>query len=409
VGRFCLEYEVAVNNELEKEIEISVPSSELDVLIDQEADKLRKKVEIKGFRKGRVPKPILKSKYHDAIKAQAIDTLVSSSYIKVLEEKKWRLASQIKLLNFEEGDTITFRLRFEVIPHFEVDNYRNVEVLRNEPVPDDVLLEQGLQELRERHAAIKEVSRPAVVDDIITMDLEIREKSTVKDKGADVKMRIGDRNLPDEINRALVGVQKSEHKEVKIGNTLYKICIKKVEEKEIPQIDDAFAKSLSYENTEQLKKKLTEDVKKFEEKRIEEEVKESLSKIILERIRFNVPRSLIQHEYERILQRSQLPDSDANKERFWHIAEKRVRFNLILEKIAEKENISVNDNEIQNAIASLGITLHNENRDDVTTYFRNILYREKTIDFIYKNAHISEKSRIISPKEAINDTSSIRH
>jgi FKBP-type peptidyl-prolyl cis-trans isomerase (trigger factor) len=51
-----LEYEVAVNNELEKEIEISVPSSELDVLIDQEADKLRKKVEIKGFRKGRVPK-----------------------------------------------------------------------------------------------------------------------------------------------------------------------------------------------------------------------------------------------------------------------------------------------------------------------------------------------------------------
>ncbi|KPJ72506.1 hypothetical protein AMJ52_06015, partial [candidate division TA06 bacterium DG_78] len=339
----------------------------------------------------------------------AIDTLVTNSYIKVLKEKKWRLASQIKLLNIEEGDTIKFRLQFEVIPHFEVDNYRNLEAFKSQPVPDDVLLEQGLQELRERHAAIKEVSRPAVVDDFITMDLEIRENSTVKDNQTDAKMRIGDRNLPDEINRALVGVQKSEHKEVKIGNTLYKIFIKKVEEKELPQIDTNFAKSLSYESVEQLKKKLTDDLKKIEEKRIEEEVKESLSKVILERIRFNVPTSLIQHEYERILQQSQLPDADANKERFWHIAEKRVRFNLILEKIAEKESITVDDDEIQNAIAGLGITLNDENRDDVTIYFRNILRREKTINFIYKNAKISEKSRIISPKEAINDTSTIRH
>jgi len=221
-----LEYEVAVDNELEKEIEISISSNELDVLIDQETDKLRKKAEIKGFRKGRGPKPLIKSKYGDAIKAQAIDTLVTNSYIKVLKEKKWRLASQIKLLNIEEGDTIKFRLQFEVIPHFEVDNYRNLEAFKSQPVPDDVLLEQGLQELRERHAAIKEVSRPAVVDDFITMDLEIRENSTVKDNQTDAKMRIGDRNLPDEINRALVGVQKSEHKEVKIGNTLYKIFIK---------------------------------------------------------------------------------------------------------------------------------------------------------------------------------------
>jgi trigger factor len=313
------------------------------------------------------------------------------------------------LLNIEEGDTIKFRLQFEVIPHFEVDNYRNLEAYKNQPVPDDMLLEQGLQELRERHAAIKEVSRPAVVDDFITLDLEIRENSTVKDNQTDGKMRIGDRNLPDEINRALVGVQKSEHKEVKIGNVLYKMFIKKIEEKELPQIDDNFAKSLKCESAEQLKKKLTEDLKKMEERRIEEEVKESLSKVILERIRFNVPTSLIQHEYERILQRSQLPDSDSNKERFWHIAEKRVRFNLILEKIAEKETINVDDDEIQNAIAGLGITLNDENRDDVTTYFRNMLRREKTIDFIYKNAKISEKSRIISPKEAINDTSTIRH
>ena len=309
-----MEYEVAVDNELEKEIEISVPSSELDILIDQEVDKFRKKVQINGFRKGRVPRSLVKTKYRDALKAQAIDNLVTKSYLKLLEEKKWRPASHVKLMNIEEGEKIKFRLHFEVIPDFDVDNYRNIEALKSEPIPDDLLLERGLEELRERHATIREVSRPAVVDDFVTMDLEIKENKIIKEKKSDVTMRIGNRNIPDEINRELVGIKKSENKEVKVGNLVYKIFIKKIEEKELPQVDDDFAKSLNYESVEQLKKKLTENSKKAEELRIEEELKESLSNILLERICFNVPKSLIQNEYEKILQRFQLPDSDVNKE-----------------------------------------------------------------------------------------------
>ena len=118
---------------------------------------------------------------------------------------------------------------------------------------------------------------------------------------------------------------------------------------------------------------------------------------------------MIQNEYEKILQRFQLPDSDANKERFWGGAEKRVRFNLILEKITEKENIKVDESEVLNVISNMGIKVNDENRKDVITYVGNLLNREKTMDFILKNAKISEKSRIISPKEANNDTSSIRH
>lgn len=404
-----MEYEVAVDNELEKEIEISVPSSELDILIDQEVDKFRKKVQINGFRKGRVPRSLVKTKYRDALKAQAIENLVTKSYLKLLEEKKWRPASHVKLMNIEEGEKIKFRLHFEVIPDFDVDNYRNLEALKSEPIPDDLLLERGLEELRERHATIREVARPAVVDDFVTMDLEIKENKIIKEKKSDVTMRIGNRNIPDEINRELVGIKKSENKEVKVGNLVYKIFIKKIEEKELPQVDDDFAKSLNYESVEQLKKKLTENSKKAEELRIEEELKESLSNILLERICFNVPKSLIQNEYEKILQRFQLPDSDANKERFWNGAEKRVRFNLILEKIVEKENIKVDESEVLNVISNMEIKVNDENRKDVITYVSNLLNREKTMDFILKNAKISEKSRIISPKEANNDTSSIRH
>jgi trigger factor len=404
-----LDYEIAVDNELEKEIEVSIPSSELDLLMDKEAEKLRKTVAIKGFRKGKVPKSLIKSKYRDAVKAQAVDTLVTKSYLDILKEKNWRPASHAKLLNIEEGDIIKFRLHFEVIPEFNVGNYRNLETFKSKPSPDDFLLEQGLNQLRERYAKINEVSRTAVVDDYVTMDLEVMEKDTVKNKQNNITIRIGDRSFPDEVNRVLVGVRKSEHKQAKVDNLVYKMFIKKIEEKEPPHIDDDFAKSLDYENVEDLKKKLMTHLKKSEEMRIEEELKESLSNILLERIHFNIPKSLIQNEYEKILQKSQLPDSDVNRERFWDIAEKRVRFNLILEKIAEKENIKVEDSEITNVVSTMGLKLNDENRSDVIIYIRSLLIRDKTLDFIYKNAEINKKGRIVSPKEAKNDTSSIRH
>ena len=404
-----MEYKLTVDNELEKEIEISVPASELESIMEQETSKLKKDLSLNGFRKGRVPKSLIKNKYRDTIKAQAIDSLATKSYLQILEEKKWHPASQAKLLNIEEGDNIKFRLQFEIVPEFEVNNYRNIEIFKNDPMPEDFFLEQGLNELRERFAKIKEVSRPGVVDDLVTMDLEVRERDVVKNKQTDIMTKVGDRNLPDEINRELVGAKKSENKEIKVGDLTYKMSVKKIEEKELPQIDDDFAKKLNFENTEQLKKKVMEDLKKAEEMRIEDELKESLSHVILERTKFSVPKSLVQNEYEKILQRAKLPDSDTNKERFSKIAEKRVRLNLILDKIAEKENIKSTEEEIMNVIAGMGIKLNDDNRFDVINYVTDILNREKTIDFLFKNAKIGEKSHIVSPKEAVHDTRSIRH
>lgn len=404
-----MQYELKVDKEVEKELEISVPATELDAFIDQEANKLQKKLTLRGFRKGKVPKNLIKTRYHDTLRAQAMDSLVTKSYLDIVQEQNWRPASRATLLNIEEGEQITFRLQFEVIPIFNVDNYIGLEIFSDEPLPDKVLLEQGIDELREQFATVKEVTRPAVVDDIVTMDLETKESDKVIDRQTDVKIRIGDRNYPDEVNRALVGVKKSNNKQIKVGNVLYKMVIKKVEEKNLPPLDDDFAKKQNYENLEDLKKKLMEDLKKIEERRIEGELKESLSNVILERIRFPVPKALIQNEYQKILQKSNLPDSDTTKERFWHIAEKRARFNLILDKIAETENIRVGEEEIMNLISAMNIKLNDENRDDIIHYMSNILSKEKTVDFLYKNAKISKKSRIISPKEAINDTRAIRH
>ncbi len=404
-----MEYEIIANDETEKEVNISIPSTELERFIDEEVGKMRKDLTLNGFRKGKVPKNIIRNRYLDTLKARAMNNLVAGSFLKILDEKKWRPASQAELINVEEGENIKLRLRFEIIPDFNIDNYMGLEIFKEEPLPDDFLFEQAINRLREQYATIKEVSRPSVVDDLVTLEIVIVENNTVKSKQDDIVVKIGDRSLPDEINRVLAGARKSEKKEVKIGNQIHKISIKKIEEKILPQIDADFAKTQNCENVEQLKKEIMTSAKKVEEKRIEGELKESLSNTILERMKFKVPKTLTQNEYQRMLQKSNLPDSEANKERFWDIAEKRVRLNLMLDKIAEKENIKVTEEEIMNVISIMGIKLNDENHDNVIGYIGNILSREKTIDFLFQKAQISEKKRIISPKEAINDTSSVRH
>jgi trigger factor len=403
-----LDFEVTKNGEIDKEIEIQIPLDELNRLIDEETEKLRKEVQIDGYRKGRVPRMLIQSKYKDSLKVQAMDRLIKDSYSAVLDEKKWKPASQAELLKVEEGDPIKLQMHVQVVPEFEVKDYINIEVFKESPMPDEFLLEQGLNALKEQHAEIKEVDRAAVVDDFVTLDMEIQEgdKRTTE---TDQTVRIGDRALPDEVNRALVGIKRAQTKEVQVQDKEYRLSVKKIEEKNLPLIDNEFAKKINLKSVEEMKEKLLENLKHQEEKRIEDGLKEAISKVLLERTAFNVPEPLIQHEYEKILKEYNLPDSQSNKERFWDVAEKRIRFNLILDRIAEQENLQVGESEIMDFVTRVGMTISDQNRSEVIDYLGGVLSREKVMDFLYKNAKISEKSRIISPKEAKNDTRTVRH
>jgi len=403
-----LEYKILKETDTTKEIEITVPRAELERLINEETDSVRKDLTIDGFRKGRVPRTLIRSKYADSLKAQAMDRLARQAYLSVVREKEWQIAGQSEIRNIEDTDPISITLYVEVIPEFNVDSYLNIEIFKEAPSPDDFLLQQGMNALREQHATIKAVDRPAVVDDLVTMDIEIKEKGNSR-KESDQTVRIGDRSLPDELNRTLVGMKTSEKKEVKIEEKDYVISVKKIEEKIQPKIDDEFASKLKLADAEELKKKILESVKQQEEKRIEEDLKESISEILLERIKFKVPDTLTNKEYEKILKDYGIPDSESNKERFWTVAEKRIRFNLILNKITAKENLQVGEPEIMDLVTKIGIKLNDQNRSDVVEYLGSLLNREKTLDFLYKNAKISEKSRILTPKEVADDTHTVRH
>ncbi len=404
-----LNYQIITESEVEKEVEFFLSPEDFGPALDEEAERLRRKVSIKGYRKGRAPRKVVYSLYKDTIRANALNKIVSKSYLKLLKEKGWQPATKPELLNIEDGEGVKFRLRIEVIPEFDVENYLGLELLKKRPLPFDYLLEEAMNNLRERHAVIKETNEPAAVDSFVTMDMEIIKENRVQERRGDITVKVGDRSLPDELNRALVGMKKGEEKEVEIGDACWRVYIKKIEEKILPQIDDDFARSLNYKNLQELVEKVSKTVEKEEAERLEEELEESLARILLERNRFPVPKSLISFEYQLILEENNLADSEANRNRFWDTAEKRARFNLILEKIAKKEGIETPETEVISLLKDGDSELNREEKKGYIEYLRKVINRRKTMEFLLKNAVVSERERIVSPGEVDNVNYSIRH
>jgi len=393
-----LEYNIIEISEIEKEVEFLVSKEELNPYLDEELEKLRKDVTIKGYRKGRVPKNIIKALYKETIRTNALNSLINQYYQKLLEEKNWQPAGDVELLKLEEDDDkIKFRLKIEIMPDFNVENYLGLELFKNKPLPLEYIYEETIENLRESYASVRETDEPAAVDNFVTLDLEVIKDNKVNEQKKDITVKVGDRSLPDDLNRALVGIKKGVKRQIKIDDSTYRINVKRVEEKILPQVDDEFAHLLDCENIEELKKRIMEEAKEKEENRLREELEESLARILLERNHFPVPKSLINFEYQLILKAHNLVDSESNKERFWEIAEKRARFNLIIEKIAQKENIKTEDSEVMEILNKSSQEIK-EDRKGAIEYLRKILTKAKTIDFLINNAVIIEQERLFIPR-----------
>lgn len=403
-----MEYQIITDRDTEKEIEFKLGTQELNPYIEVSLEKLRNRISIKGYRKGKAPKNLIRVRYYDTLKAEAINELIMDVYKKILEEKSWEPAGSPELINYDDSADIKFSLRFEIVPAVEIENYRGLELFKGEPLPQDYLYEQTINHLREDYATVTETNRSAAVDDFVTMDLIISEGGMVIDNQSDIVIKVGDRNFPDDLNRALVGVKKGEAKEVKIDKQLYRLKIKKIEERVLPQVDEEFAKMLNFSNITEMEKGIKEMLNKEEEERLADELQENLASIMLERYQFSVPKSITEREYQLMLKTNNLTDNESTRERFLPLAEKRARFNIILDKIASKEHIEVADEEIVISAQRNGFDKDNID-DDLKEYLRRIMARKKVIDFLIKNASVVQKGKILSPEEVKNANRSVRH
>ncbi|KPJ54125.1 hypothetical protein AMJ39_01590 [candidate division TA06 bacterium DG_24] len=395
-------------------------------IIDRLYGDLRKRVVVPGFRKGKVPETILRARYGTAIEGEAIETVVPRAYWSALQETSLEPITRPSIddVEFSSGGTLKFAARFEVVPEIEVSGYRGLRLKRQVATVGPVEVDARMELIRHMHATYENVHRPAKEGDLLLIDYETFDlggKRLSDGKISNYPIELTNSPQRGEFEEGLIGSVRGEVKQLPVrfpedhpdstlaGKTVrFVVSVLEVKEKHLPPLDDEFARSVGqFKDLAELREKVRAGLEAEEVHRQRQELVSQIVEKLLDANQFAPPKAMVERSLERIVRGARAEaerngrgvDSLDEAEFTTHyrpVAEIVVRRMLLLERVADREEISATDEELDRYIAAEAA------RTSATpTAFRQILEsrreldgvrdyltREKVLDFIIEQAEI---------------------
>ena len=369
---------------------IEVSAEDLDKAMEKAYQKQKSRISLPGFRKGKAPRKMIESMYGKGVFMEdAVNSLVPQEYTKALGECDLEIVSQpeINVTQMEPGKALIFTADVAVKPEVTLGDYKGVEVPKSEIAVTDEEVDAEVKKEQDKNARTVAVEdRAAANGDITTIDFEGFVDGVAFDggKGTDYALTLGSGTFIPGFEDQLVGANTGDHVEVKVTfpeeyqakelagkEAVFQCDVKKIETKEVPELDDEFAKDVSEFDTlaeykEDVKKKLTE--KKEKEARTAKE-NAAVDKAI-ENAQMDIPELMTKTEcrqmmddFSRRMQQQGLSmeqyfqftgmTAEKMQEEMKPQALKRIQTRLVLEKVAEAENIQPSEEEITEEIQKM--------------------------------------------------------
>jgi len=409
-------------SQCKREIELEIPASTVDEEFRRTLNQFSRQAKVPGFRPGKVPPGIIKQKYYEDIKETLINSLVPKAVSQELEAYNLNPVSSpvVTDILFQEEKPLKFKAKFEVWPDFELPEYKNIVVKKKKVTVSAKDVDESVESLRERSLQYVPTENRGVEDgDYVVTEIQSRDihsnKALPKEK---VVILAGHPENEKKLNENLLGLRANEardfeinypkdHKNKKLAGKeiAYSIKVVTIKEKRLPDIDDEFAKELGdFASLNDLKEKIKSELKLSKENAAQRELAEEIMQKVSDKVVFELPESLVEEEALALVRRalSSQPQHvqqaltreaiEKMKEEMKDKAIRNLKNHLILNKIAEKENIQVTEVDITNEMkqiakannVSLSQVSENVKREDLKD---NLLIR-KSVDFLVKNAKI---------------------
>jgi trigger factor len=439
----------SVSQGLKRELKVTIPAAELGSRLSDRLDQLKRTVRIKGFRPGKVPVAHLRRIYGKAAMAEIVERVVGETTQQAIAARNERVAMQPKIAMPEDegeatkildGDAdLTFTLAYEVLPTFEVGEFKGLKIERPVAEVADAEVEERLRQLAESTRAYAAVERPAQPGDRVTFDYVGKTDGKAFETST-TAIVLGSGQFIPGFEPALEGVAAGETKTIEVTfpesyaaahlagkPASFEVTVKEVAEPGEIGLDDAFATRLGMESMERLRESVKQQIDTENKRAARQKIKRQMLDQLDAMHAFELPENLVSQEFEGIwrqithdiehhgktFEAEGTTEEDARKE-YRAIAERRVRLGLVLSNIGEIGAVNVGDDELRAALYAQARRYPGQERQVLEFYQKNPdalqalkapIFEEKVVDYVLEFAEITEKP--VSKEELFADEESI--
>lgn len=413
-------------------LKLVVESAKFEEAINKAYNKTKSKFNVQGFRKGKAPRKIIERLYGvEVFYEEAVDIVLPEVYGDALKEHDIEPVDypKIDIEEINKGEDVIFTAIVEVMPEFEVTEYKGIEVEKKEYNVQEEDIQKKLDDLLEQGARMIAVEdRPVKEEDMIIFDYKGMIDGVPFEGGSAEKwsLTVGSEQFIPGFEEQLVGKNIGEQAEVNVTfpedyhskdlagkDAVFEVIIHEIKEKEMPQLDDEFAKDVSeFDTLDELKNNIKENLEKEAEDKSEQELRNKIIGLVSDKIDIEIPAAAIERQVDNMLmdfgynlqyqglnleyylQATGITEENM-REQMRPDAAKTVKNELVLEKIGKQENIVATDEDIDEQIEKMANQYGQDLKEmksglgeqDLRSVKEGIIFK-KTVDFLVENANI---------------------
>ena len=407
-----------------RKVAVEIPPAQVQEVVESLYRNLRKTAKVKGFRPGKVPRNVLQQYYHEYVTEKAVNQLIGDTYPKALSEGSIEPVSPpvIDTEGLLEGQAFTYTAVVETLPPLEVNNYKGLKIrgVAAEVVAEDV--DREMLRLQQMYSQLTPVEdRDEVVEgDVVVLDFQaFSDGRPVRDATTENHtLEVGSGTMIPGFEEALIGKKRGigheftitipddhSRKDLAGKEVAFKVTIKDIRRKVLPELDDEFAKDVgSYKDLGELKSAIEQDIKKAKERFVREGMRQQVIDKLIEMNPLEVPSYLVERRAEELLEEVKFRLKSERREfsqeaeqalrpQYTPAAERDVKASLLIEQIARQEDISVSDEDVAAHVEELA-RAHGRSADTlkndigVMSRVRRTLQRDNVMDFLINHAEI---------------------
>ena len=423
---------------LKREYRVVVPATDLEAKVNERLDDLKGRVQLRGFRPGKVPVAHLKRLYGKSAMAEVIEAAVREANSKIVNDHGFKLATEPKVvLPSEDGavegviaglSDLAYTVEMEIVPPIALADFKTIKIERLSAPVTDAEIDQALQTLAEQNRPYAAKTEGAENGDRVTVSFQgtMNGEAFEGSAGEHVPIVIGSGQFIKGFEDNLIGVKAGESRtfDVKFPDAYaasavagkeatFAVTATTVEAPGAVAIDDEFAKTLGLESLAKLRDALRERIEREHASASRQKIKRTLLDQLDAAHKFDPPPTLVEEEFNNVWQTIEndlkqqgrtFADEGTTEEKaraeYRAIAERRVRLGLVLAEIGEKNNIKVTDDQLSQAVVAQARMVPGQEQR-VWDYYRNNptalaslrapLFEDKVIDFLLELAEVTDK------------------